>query len=60
MDSGVVTRYKKITDVQATWREHGWTPPSEDPSVIEKWRYYRTLDTQRMASDAASESEVRV
>ena len=43
-----VTRYKKTTDVQATWREHGWVPPSEDPTTVEKWRYYRTLDTQTL------------
>lgn len=41
-----VTRYKKTTDVQATWREHGWVPPSEDSKITDKWRYYRTLDTE--------------
>ena len=39
------TKYRKTTDVQQTWREHGWTPPSEDPEVKAKWLFYRTLDT---------------
>lgn len=37
--------YKRTTDVQQTWRQHGWTPPSEDQKIIEKWLFYRTLDT---------------
>ena len=39
-------RYKKTTDVQATWKEFGWVPPSQDPKVLEKWLYYQTLHTQ--------------
>lgn len=39
-------RYKKTTDVQRTWKEHGWTPPSEDPKINEKWLFYRTLNTE--------------
>ena len=38
--------YKRTTDVQQTWREHGWTPPSEDPKIKEKWQFYKTLDTE--------------
>lgn len=37
--------YKRTTDVQQTWRQHGWTPPSKDPAVVAKWQFYRTLDT---------------
>lgn len=40
-------KYKKTTDVQRTWREYGWTPPSEDPEVRAKWLFYRTLDTDK-------------
>jgi len=39
--------YKKTTDVQHTWREHGWTPPSEDPATQQKWQFYRTLITDK-------------
>jgi hypothetical protein len=40
-------KYKKTTDVQRTWKEHGWTPPSEDPEIRTKWQFYRTLDTEQ-------------
>lgn len=43
-----IRKYKKTTDVQQTWREHGWTPPSEDPVIRAKWMYYRTLDTEQL------------
>lgn len=25
------------TDVQRTWRKHGWVPPSEQPEYQAKW-----------------------
>lgn len=31
------------TDVMATWRRTGWTPPSELPECQAKWQYYRSL-----------------
>ena len=31
------------TDVLATFRRLGWTPPSEDPAIIAKWEYYKSL-----------------
>lgn len=39
-----MTRFKRATDVQATWREHGWTPPGDDPYIRKKWAYFRTLN----------------
>jgi len=27
-------KYNKVTDVQATWRRFGWTPPSE----VKQWK----------------------
>lgn len=41
-----MSKYKRTTDVQATWREHGWTLPSEDPKIKEKWQFFKTLDTE--------------
>ena len=29
------------TNIMETYRKHGWTPPSEDPAIIEKWKYYQ-------------------
>ena len=41
-----MSKYKRTTDVQATWREHGWTLPIEDPKIKEKWQFFKTLDTE--------------
>ena len=41
-----MSKYKRTTDVQATWREHGWTLPNEDPKIKEKWQFFKTLDTE--------------
>lgn len=42
----MLPKYKRTTDVQQTWREHGWTPPSEDPKIKEKWQFFKTLNTE--------------
>lgn len=44
--SHTLMRFKKSTDVQQTWKEHGWLPPSEDPAIRAKWQFYRTLSVQ--------------
>jgi len=40
-----IIRYKKHTDVQETWREHGWVSPSQNPAIVAKWKFYQTLGT---------------
>ena len=35
------------TDVLATFKRLGWTPPSEDPAMIAKWEYYKNLATRK-------------
>ena len=30
------------TNIMETYRKAGWTPPSEDPKILEKWRYYQS------------------
>ena len=45
------SRFKKTTDVQQTWKEHGWASPSDDPLVKAKWQYYRTLNALMERSD---------
>ena len=35
------------TNVQRTWkRVCGWTPPSKDTKIIDKWLYYQSLHLQ--------------
>jgi hypothetical protein len=41
-----INRFRRITDVQRTWKEYGWVPPSEDPQTQLKWSFFRTLDTE--------------
>jgi hypothetical protein len=31
------------TNVQRTWKQYGWTPPSKDAVIIAKWEYYKSL-----------------
>ena len=37
------------TNVLATFRRLGWTPPSEDPAIVAKWKYYQTLALRQHA-----------
>jgi hypothetical protein len=46
-----IIRYKKNTDVQQTWREHGWRSPSDDPVIVAKWKFYQTIGTRDIAAD---------
>jgi len=52
-------RYKKTTDVQRTWKEHGWTPPSEDPKINEKWLFYRTLNTEKSTQGETNGQDIQ-
>ena len=45
-DKKEMTVYFKTTDVQRTWKQHGWVPPSETPEFWAKWEYFRKLDTE--------------
>ena len=42
-----LNKFRKNTDVQATWREYGWTPPGDDPRTQAKWAFFRKLDTEQ-------------
>lgn len=42
-----ISKFRKTTDVQATWREYGWTPPGDDPKIRAKWSFFRKLDTEQ-------------
>jgi hypothetical protein len=37
------------TNVLATFRRLGWTPPSEDEKIVAKWEYYQTLALRKHA-----------
>jgi hypothetical protein len=39
------------TDVLATFRRLGWTPPSEDPAIKAKWEYYKNLPMREYDCD---------
>jgi hypothetical protein len=34
------------TDVIRTFKEYGWTPPSEDKEMIRRWELFRTRSTR--------------
>ena len=35
------------TDILATWRNHGYVPPSELPEYQAKWDYYQSLPMRK-------------
>jgi hypothetical protein len=45
------------TDVLATFRRLGWTPPSEIEQIQEKWQYYRSLP--QLSDEAIQESRTK-
>jgi hypothetical protein len=42
------------TDVVTTFLRHGWTLPSNDPAIIDKWSYYKSIP--QLSEAAANES----
>ncbi len=42
------------TNVQRTWKNHGWIPPSKEADVIAKWDYYKSI---AMLSEQALEKD---
>lgn len=43
------------TDIVATWRRHGYVPPSELPEYQEKWEYYQSLHLKKEAPHEAGQ-----
>ena len=38
------------TNVQHTWKKFGWTAPSKDQMILDKWNYYKSIS---LLSEAA-------
>lgn len=38
------------TNIMDKFRAMGWTPPSEDPEIVAKWRYYRDCEWRKEAN----------
>jgi len=38
------------TNVQRTWKKYGWTAPSKDQAILDKWNYYKSIS---LLSEAA-------
>jgi hypothetical protein len=53
------------TDITVRWRKMGWVPPSEQPDIQAKWKYFqelplRTLDDagKRMYEEKLKKAKV--
>jgi hypothetical protein len=46
-DKDMIYKTAAQTDILRTFRRLGWVPPSEDPAVIAKWEYYKTLPLRK-------------
>ena len=51
MNDDMIYKTAAQTDVLATFRRLGWTPPAEDPEVRAKWEYYKSLPMREYACD---------
>jgi hypothetical protein len=45
------------TDVTVRWRLAGWIPPSEDPKILAKWKYYQELPMRKLDDRGKAEYE---
>ena len=45
------------TDITIRWRARGWVPPSEQPEIRKKWKYYQELPLLRLDEHGREEYE---
>ena len=36
------------TDITIRWRMKGWIPPSEQPEIRKKWKYFQDLPLRKL------------